>query len=353
RAQFGVVDPLHAVAEGRLDGADVADQAAQAAGLDGRGLVGAPHGAVEGDVALDEGGAEGDGGQGGLQAGLVAGVADGDVRVLLLEGVDHPQVELLGLRRVGGGGVAEQDVVRAQDLDRVADLLRGGHAGGQDDRAAGGAQCAQQLVVGEGGGGDLVGGDVELLQEGDGLGVPRGGEPGDALLPAVGVDLAVLLLAELHAVPVVDVGHPAPGGVAFDVPLVARGADLRGALLELDGVAAGFGGGVDQLERVLDVAVVVDADLAGDVDGAAGAGLAGTERADAGVGAHDRCFPWVGWESREGPRIQPAISRIAPSPPGRVVTARATPRTASWALATATGQPARARQGRSLTSLPT
>ncbi len=241
-------------------------------------------------MTLDERGAQGDRGEGGLQAGLVAGVADRDVRVLALQGVDDAEVELLGLRRVGRGGVAQEDVLAAQDLDRVADLLRGGHARGEDDRTAGGAQGAQQLVVGQGRGGDLVGGDVELLQEGDGLGVPRGGEPVDAALLAVGVDLAVLVLAELDAVAVVDVGHPAPGGVALDVPLVARGADLRRALLELDRVAAGLGGGVDQLERVLDVAVVVDADLAGDVDGAAGAGLAGTELADAGVGAHGADF---------------------------------------------------------------
>ena len=68
RAELAVVDLLHAVAEGRLDGADVADQALQALRLDRGGLVGAPHGAVEGDVPLDEGGAEGDGGQRGLQA---------------------------------------------------------------------------------------------------------------------------------------------------------------------------------------------------------------------------------------------------------------------------------------------
>ena len=257
------------------------------------------------------------------------------------------------LRRVRRGGVAEQDVVAAQDLDRVPDLLRRRHAGGEDDRAVGGAQGAQQLVVGEGGGGDLVGRDVELLQEGDGLGVPRGGEPGDVLRLGVLVDLAVLVLAELHAVAVVDVGHAAPGGVALDVPLVARGADLRGALLELHGVAAGFGGGVDQLEGVLEVAVVVDADLADDVDGVTRAGGLRTERAQTGVGAHGGEVPYLSRESREGPRIQLAISRIAPSPPGTVVTARAAPRTTSWALATATGQPTRAKHGRSLTSLPT
>lgn len=262
------------------------------------------------------------------------------------------RLRLLGLRRVRRSGVAEQDVVAAQDLDGVADLLRGRHAGGQDDRAARRAQGAQQLVVREGRGGDLVGRDVELLQEGYGLGVPRGGEPVDVLALGVLVDLAVLVLAELHAVAVVDVGHPAPGGVALDVPLVARGADLRGALLELDGVAAGLGGGVDELERVLQLAVVVDADLADDVDGPARAGGLRTEGAQTGV-AHDRNVPYLSRESREGPRIQLAISRIAPSPPGTVVTARAAPRTTSWALATATGQPTRAKHGRSLTSLPT
>ncbi len=60
RAELGLVDLLHAVAEGGLDGADVADQTLQALRLDGGCLVGAPHGAVEGDVALDEAGAEGD-----------------------------------------------------------------------------------------------------------------------------------------------------------------------------------------------------------------------------------------------------------------------------------------------------
>ena len=84
---------------------------------------------------------------------------------------------------------------------------------------------------------------------------------------------------------VVDVGHPAPGGVALDVPLVARGADLGGALLELHGVAAGVGGGVDEREGVLELAVVVDADLAGDVDGVAGAGGLLAEGAQT-VGAH-------------------------------------------------------------------
>ena len=81
--QLARVDLLDAVAERRLDDADVADQALAGRSGSTRGrLVGAPHGAVEGDVALDDDGAEGDRGQRGLQARLVAGVADGHVGVL-------------------------------------------------------------------------------------------------------------------------------------------------------------------------------------------------------------------------------------------------------------------------------
>ena len=73
--------------------------------------------------------------------------------------------------------MAEHDVVAAQHLDRVPDLPHRRHAGGQDDGAAGGPQLAQQLVVGQGGRGDLVRRHVELLEEVDRLGVPGRGEP--------------------------------------------------------------------------------------------------------------------------------------------------------------------------------
>ena len=80
------------------------------------------------------------------------------------------------------------------------------------------------------------------------------------------VDGRVRVGVELDPVPVVDVAHPAPRGVPLQVPLITRGADLGRALLELDGVASGRRGLVDQGQRIGQVAVVVDADLAGDVD---------------------------------------------------------------------------------------
>src|SRR5437588_12143144 len=48
--QLAVVDPLHAVAERRLDVADVLDQAQEATDLDRRRLVAPPERPVEGEV---------------------------------------------------------------------------------------------------------------------------------------------------------------------------------------------------------------------------------------------------------------------------------------------------------------
>ena len=91
------------------------------------------------------------------------------------------------------------------------------------------------------------------------------------------VDGRVLLDAELHPVPVVDIAHPAPWRVALDVPLIARRAYFRRSLLELDRVAAGVGRLVDQGDGIGQVAVVVDADLPSDVDRVAGANHAVAE----------------------------------------------------------------------------
>src|ERR1700730_5256004 len=87
--QLAVVDPLHAVAESRLDVADVLDQAQEAADLDRCRLVAPPQRPVEGDVALDEGRSHGHRGPGRRQAGLVPGVADRALRGKALQGLDH------------------------------------------------------------------------------------------------------------------------------------------------------------------------------------------------------------------------------------------------------------------------
>src|SRR5579875_3938910 len=93
-----LVDALYAIAHGLLAKPDITNEAADAVGLEGGSLVGAPHGAVHRDVALHAAGAEHSGGHGGGDAGLVAGVADGQV-IALNHGGDGAQVELFVLRR--------------------------------------------------------------------------------------------------------------------------------------------------------------------------------------------------------------------------------------------------------------
>src|SRR5690606_18443109 len=96
--------------------------------------------------------------------------------------------------------------------------------------------------------------------------VPWRSEGVKALGSCVGDEFLVLGLVELDAVAVVQVGHVAPWGGADLVAHVHRGGDLRGALLELHCVGAGSSRNVDQLLGNFDVAIVVDADLADDVD---------------------------------------------------------------------------------------
>jgi hypothetical protein len=106
-----------------------------------------------------------------------------------------------------------------------------------------------------------------LLEEVDGVGVPRGGEPLQSDFLGVAVDLGVFLDAELDAVLVVDVGHLAPRGRADLRLLVLGHGDLGVALLELHGLRAGGDGDIHELLGDLDVSVVVDADFADHVHG--------------------------------------------------------------------------------------
>ncbi len=146
---FFFIDALDAVAHGLLDEPNVADESGDAVGFERSRLVGAPHGAVHGDVAFDTAGTEYSGGDGGRDTCFVAGVTDGHAIALDHAG-DGAQVELLVLGRVSGGGVHEDEVVFAEDLDCVVDFGVGAHAGGGDDGLAGLADVTEEMVVGEG-----------------------------------------------------------------------------------------------------------------------------------------------------------------------------------------------------------
>src|SRR5690606_38544221 len=108
--------------------------------------------------------------------------------------------------------------------------------------------------------------------------IPRGREPLETVLLADLRDLGVLVPAELHPVLVLQVGHLAPRGLPYLVPLFLGDTDLRCPLLELDSVTSGFRRDLDQLARDVNVAVVVDSDLADDVGGLAGCDQHVTDR---------------------------------------------------------------------------
>lgn len=282
------VDDLLAVAERELHRADVVDHPHEPARLDGRRLVAAEHRAVEGDVPLDHAGAERDGRHTRGESDLVAAVADRHHREEISQGLDDPQVQLFRLARVRRRAVEQHEVVLTQDVDGALDLLHRAHPRREDDRDFEGPTGAQERVVGQARRSDLDRDRVELPEELHAGLVPGRGEPVDALLAAVLVDLLVLLQAELETPLEVAVGR------TEDVlsrlgELLGRVDDLDGTLLELDRGATGGLGRVDELLRVLHRPVVVDADLGGDV---AGVPVADGDSSDADdlTAAHSDCL---------------------------------------------------------------
>lgn len=161
----------------------------------------------------------------------------------------------------------QDDVFAAEDLDRVPDLSGCRHAGGQDHRTTGGAQATEQVIIGQRGRGNLVGRHVELLEEVHRLDVPRRGKPVKTALGTAVGNRGIFVAAELDAVAILDIGHPAPRRVPLDVPLITRGADLRRTLLKFHRIASSISGGIDQTEGLFKITIVINSNLTGDVDG--------------------------------------------------------------------------------------
>jgi hypothetical protein len=177
--------------------------------------------------------------------------------------------------------------------------------GRDDERAAGGLHDAEELGVGQRRRGGLVARRLEALHELDRRLVPARREPHDAAVAAMAVDGLELLSAELDLALVLDIGHSPPGRIALDLPLIARHAQLRGALLELDGIAAGERGAIDELPGEIERPVVVDADLGDHEHRLAGSDDRGTN-ANQGKG-HDES-PCGGHQTVN----PPSTTRLAP-----------------------------------------
>ena len=103
-------------------------------GPERRRLIRAPHGAVQRDVALDHAGAERHRRGRGRDPRLVARVADGHA-VALAQLADGLQIQLVVVRRIGAGRVQDDQILLAEHVHGVIDLLQRAHAGGEDDGA--------------------------------------------------------------------------------------------------------------------------------------------------------------------------------------------------------------------------
>ncbi|CAB4938088.1 unannotated protein [freshwater metagenome] len=216
---------------------------------------------VDGEVLLDDARAERHGGDRHVEAALVAGVAD---RCLgeLGEPRQVGEVDVLEGRRVGRLAVQERvgDPGAADDVDGLADLALGGHAGGDDHGRAAGGHVAEQRVVGHVRRGDLERGDAVVDEPVDADRVPRGAHDVDADVLAVVEDLEEAVGAEVVLREEVE-------GVLRAEVLAARAGRalavdrLHVAQLELHDVGAGLDRQVDELLGQRHVALVVDADL--------------------------------------------------------------------------------------------
>src|SRR5260370_39930824 len=99
-------------------------------------------------MAFDTAGAEGTGSDRGRDGSAVAGVADRDI-IALGHGRDGTEVQLLVFGWIGAGGMHQDEVFLAEDVDGMVDLGVGAYAGRSDPRLAGLADVPKEMVVAE------------------------------------------------------------------------------------------------------------------------------------------------------------------------------------------------------------
>src|SRR5574341_600875 len=84
-----LVDLLYTITERGLTDADIFHQPLETTRLDRRGLVAAPHGAVECEMPFDHASAQGHSNSRRNQAHLMTRITDGSVRKFPAQGLDH------------------------------------------------------------------------------------------------------------------------------------------------------------------------------------------------------------------------------------------------------------------------
>lgn len=189
-------------------------------------------------------------------------------------------------RGVHARTVQQDQVVGADHVDCVTNHLKVSHASRQNDGSTGAADVPKQRVVRQRSRGDLVAGQIELLEKVDRRLVPGGGEPQDVFLFTVLIDLLVLGVRELKSPLLIAVGCGVETARFESFPILLRqdtalerGFDhfprhaaglgefigrIRGQnvpLLKLHGVAARSDCSIDQFLGESDATIMIYADF--------------------------------------------------------------------------------------------
>ena len=221
--------------------------------------------AVAREVLLDHDRTARDGGDGYEDVALVPRISDQTVP-RLAQTIHVGQTHVLEGSWIGRIAVQQHELRPAalEQLDRLTHLRFRRHAGRADQRFARARQMAEQIVIGQVSRGDLVGWEPVLLQLVHARGIPGCTQRNEPPCPAVIKRREERFVGELESAQQVQgvLGTEVLRRIiALDLIAVEHG---HVAHLELRAVRTGLGREIDELQRFVETAVVVVADLGND-----------------------------------------------------------------------------------------
>jgi len=288
RHGFGQVRLAAGVGPHAFDEADPVHQLAQLGGGERSDDIGPEHLATEGQMDFQHLGPEHRCGDAGIDRRRVVREPDGTAKALT-EVRDEIHADPLGRARVHRGALhhRERHAARLDTSRRCRDLVLLAHARREHDRDAAVAHPIEQRVVVDLAGSDLPARHADALEQLDRC--KREGRTQEEEVSLLGVlaQLVPALFGELHAAPVAKTRRVLRAeGFAPRLGRCALGA--RDVGLELDGVGARSGGGVDEGVGHPEAALVALGDL-----GNHGAGRAGARLIQPGSGAKRLAHAWA------------------------------------------------------------
>ncbi len=185
----------------------------------------------------------------------VIGPSDVVEREMFLESADRSKVALIGRSGIAGNTVQERQVRnsgRLQHGDRFLYFFQGSHPGGEHHRLS----CLRARFE-KGGPEQLVGCDLEKInmrsQQFDLRRIERCATEPDTCNPRGCGQIGEELLREFPSLPFMDRGH--------DLEDLRRKQFLQSKQLELDAVAADFGGRTDEPQAAVQTLLVIGRDF--------------------------------------------------------------------------------------------